>query len=39
MGRTTLNRIKYKTRRKIGRSFKEEVEKQGNAWAIHTEYR
>jgi hypothetical protein len=23
----------------IGRGFKEELEKQGNAWAIHTEYR
>jgi hypothetical protein len=24
---------------KIGRGFKEELKKQGNAWAIHTEYR
>jgi hypothetical protein len=27
------------TQRKMGRGFKEEVERQGNAWAIHTEYR
>jgi hypothetical protein len=24
---------------KMGRGFKEEVEKEGNAWAIHTEHR
>jgi len=32
------NRMKCNTRREIGRGFKEEMEKQINAWAVHKEY-
>jgi len=39
MRRVTQNRKEYNIQRKTERGFKEQMEKQSNAWAVHYKYR